>query len=78
MTGQIVGVIFFHGTPPTELGKLLNVMYTSQPSARWLVETEGSHSEFDPQVVLVRWTLAWLTGIILLISTFIGVRLEIK
>ncbi|XP_023928773.1 uncharacterized protein LOC112040103 [Quercus suber] len=71
--GQIVGVIFFHGTPPTESGKLLNVMYTSQPSARWLVETEGSHSEFDPQVVLVRWTLAWLTGIILLISTFIGV-----
>lgn len=71
--GQIVGVIFFYGTPATESSKLLNVMFTSQPSARLLVEAEGSHVEFFPEVLLVRQTLAWLTGIILLISTLLGV-----
>lgn len=75
MAGQIVGVIFFYGTPATESSKLLNVMFTSQPSARLLVEAEGSHV---PEVLLVRQTLAWLTGIILLISTLLGVRLDIK
>jgi hypothetical protein len=78
MAGQIVGVIFFYGTPATESSKLLNVMFTSQPSARLLVEAEGSHVEFFPEVLLVRQTLAWLTGIILLISTLLGVRLDIK
>ncbi|XP_035548122.1 uncharacterized protein LOC109004054 [Juglans regia] len=71
--GQIVGVVFFSGSSTSESGKMLNVVYTSQTSARWLVDSEGSHNMTDPRVLLVRRTLAWITGIILLISTLLGV-----
>lgn len=77
LAGQIVGVVFFSGSSTAESGKMLNVKYTSQTSARYLVDTEGSHNVTDPQVLLVRRTLAWITGIILLISTLLGVRLDI-
>lgn len=77
MAGQIVGVVFFSGSSTTESGKMLNVVYTSQTSARWLVDTEGSLNVTGPEVLLVRRTLAWITGIILLISTLLGVRLDI-
>ncbi|XP_059448695.1 uncharacterized protein LOC132179909 isoform X2 [Corylus avellana] len=71
--GQIVGVIFFYGSPPAQSGKMLNTMFTSQPSARWLVETKDSYNVTVLEVLLVRRILAWLTGIILLISTLLGV-----
>ncbi|KAA8548430.1 hypothetical protein F0562_000114 [Nyssa sinensis] len=72
--GQIVGVIFFNGTPPSELETMLNVKLTSPSSPRWLEETEtSSNSIIVQEVVLVRWTLAWITGIILVIATLMGV-----
>lgn len=77
MAGQIVGVILFYGSPPTQSGKMLNTMFSSQSSARLLVETEDPYNVTDIQVLLVRRTLAWLTGIILLISTLLGVRSDI-
>lgn len=52
---------------------MLNVMYTSRPSARWLAETKTSLNTTIVEVLLVRRTLAWITGIILLISTLLGV-----
>ncbi|RVW90350.1 hypothetical protein CK203_045744 [Vitis vinifera] len=70
--GQIVGVISFTGTPPSS-EKMLNVMFTSQPSARWLAETEDSPDlTAIMKIALVRKTLAWITGIILVASTLLG------
>ncbi|KAF8402075.1 hypothetical protein HHK36_013027 [Tetracentron sinense] len=74
--GQIVGVIFFNEAPYPESGSVLNVMFTSHPSSRRLGEPVDK--PIDPialaEVVLVRRVLAWITGIILLISTLLGVR----
>ncbi|RVW23116.1 hypothetical protein CK203_107485 [Vitis vinifera] len=76
--GQIVGVISFTGTPPSS-EKMLNVMFTSQPSARWLAETEDSPDlTAIMKIALVRKTLAWITGIILVASTLLGVSLHIR
>ncbi|XP_031267769.1 uncharacterized protein LOC116126199 [Pistacia vera] len=72
--GQIVGVIFFNGASPPESETVLNLMFTSRPSSRWLAETESnSNATMAAEVVLVRRTLAWLTGIILLIATLLGI-----
>ncbi|XP_028080628.1 uncharacterized protein LOC114282184 isoform X1 [Camellia sinensis] len=72
--GQIVGVILCNGTPLPESETVLNVMITSRPSARWLEETTGpSNSTTIAEIVLVRWTLAWITGIILVIATLLGI-----
>ncbi|GMP77837.1 hypothetical protein CsSME_00033979 [Camellia sinensis var. sinensis] len=72
--GQIVGVILCNGTPLPESETLLNVMITSRPSARWLEETTGPpNSTTIAEIVLVRWTLAWITGIILVIATLLGI-----
>ncbi|XP_044484588.1 uncharacterized protein LOC123210358 [Mangifera indica] len=70
--GQIVGVIFFNGAPSQESETVLNLMFTSQPSPRWLAESK-SNATMAAEVVLVRRTLAWLTGIILLIATLLGI-----
>ncbi|CAL2224596.1 unnamed protein product [Prunus armeniaca] len=71
--GQIVGAILFNGVAPVESGKMLNVMFTCQPSPRWLAEKEVPKDTKIVQVLLVRRTLAWITGIILIISTLLGV-----
>lgn len=72
--GQIVGVILFNGRPHPESESSLNLMYTSRSSPRWLAETEGfSNATLDDEVLLVRRTLAWLTGVILLIATLLGI-----
>ncbi|KAM1270321.1 hypothetical protein ACFX15_030883 [Malus domestica] len=71
--GQIVGAILFNGVAPVESGKMLNVMYTCRSSARLLAEKEGLNNTKIVQVLLVRRTLAWITGIILIISTLLGV-----
>ncbi|XVE81386.1 hypothetical protein DITRI_Ditri15bG0059200 [Diplodiscus trichospermus] len=71
--GQIVGVIVFNGVPQPESKTLMNVMFSSRPSPRWLAETKGSLNTTLAAEVLVRRTLAWITGIVLLIATLLGV-----
>ncbi|KAJ4835180.1 hypothetical protein Tsubulata_049739 [Turnera subulata] len=74
--GQIVGVIFSNGTPLSK-SETLNVVLTSRPSARWLEETKSTVNETLPEVArvfLVRKTLAWVSGIILIISTLLGIH----
>lgn len=73
MSGQIVGAILFNGVAPVESGKMLNVMFTSRPSARWLAESKIPTNMTIVEVLLVRRTLAWITGIILIIATLLGV-----
>ncbi|KAK6914269.1 hypothetical protein RJ641_021590, partial [Dillenia turbinata] len=73
--GNIVGVVIFKGMLLQESEPLMNVMFTSMPTVRWLEETKGSaESVKQEQQTLVRRTLAWITGLILLISTLLGVR----
>ncbi|PON63751.1 hypothetical protein PanWU01x14_129070 [Parasponia andersonii] len=71
--GQIVGVFFFSGEASLESSKMLDVVFSPQQSARSLAETEDPHDAVQ-EVLLVRRTLAWITGIILLISTLIGIH----
>ncbi|KAE9450687.1 hypothetical protein C3L33_17413, partial [Rhododendron williamsianum] len=72
--GKIVGVILSNETPSQESETVLNVMFTSQPSARWLEETTSLQKSIDvAAVLLVRRTLAWFTGIILVVATIMGV-----
>lgn len=72
--GQIVGVVLCYGAQAsTESGKMLDVVFAPQRSARWLEETETSR-EVTKHVLLVRRTLAWITGIILLIATLLGIH----
>ena len=55
---------------------MLPVKFTARPSSRLLEEVEGSHDAaiLIAEVLLVRRTLAWITGIILLIATLMGVN----
>ncbi|KAL9349481.1 hypothetical protein Peur_056736 [Populus x canadensis] len=71
--GQIVGAILFNTAPAPESKTLLNVMLTSRPSARWLEETKVPAIETIAVVALVRITLAWITGIVLIIATLLGI-----
>jgi len=73
--GQIVGIILFNGSPVPESETVLNLMSTSSPSSRWLAEgVEGSiNVPAFARIALVRLTLAWLTGIILIIATLFGI-----
>ncbi|XP_065862848.1 uncharacterized protein [Euphorbia lathyris] len=75
--GQIVGVIFHNDISSPKAEPMLNVMLTTQPSRRWLDEATGSKAAEIAllKVALVRKTLAWLTGIILIISTLMGICL---
>jgi renin receptor len=74
--GRLVGIISFYRSSPPESSKMLNVKFVPRvvprPSARWLEETKPSYDSL-PEVVLVRRTLAWITGIILVIATLLGV-----
>ncbi|CAF1705595.1 unnamed protein product [Brassica oleracea] len=72
--GQIVGVIVLDERVNQESAYLLSVESSSGSSARSMAEVEGVPSgAIIAQVILVRLTLAWLTGIILLIATILGV-----
>ncbi|VVA98491.1 unnamed protein product [Arabis nemorensis] len=72
--GQIVGVIVLDERVNQESANLLTVGSSSRSSARSMAEVEGIPSPIIiAQVLLVRLTLAWLTGIILLIATILGV-----
>ncbi|KAG5531274.1 hypothetical protein RHGRI_026029 [Rhododendron griersonianum] len=73
-SGKNVGVILSNETPSQESETVLNVMFTSQPSARWLEETTGLPNSKDVAEVLLVWrTLAWVIGIVLLVATIMGV-----
>ncbi|XP_022949579.1 uncharacterized protein LOC111452887 [Cucurbita moschata] len=69
--GQIVGVIFFSGSSSPKAEKGLNVMFNPRQTPRWLVEEVKVNTTIQ-EVILVRTTLAWITGIILLIATLMG------
>ncbi|XP_019425545.1 PREDICTED: uncharacterized protein LOC109334302 isoform X1 [Lupinus angustifolius] len=71
--GQIVGIIYCHAATPQELGQKFDVTFAPHHAARWLAESEALNATKIAEVVLVRTTLAWVTGIILLISTLIGI-----
>nr|DAD37004.1 TPA_asm: hypothetical protein HUJ06_007645 [Nelumbo nucifera] len=74
-TGEIVGVFTFSGDLYQESSSMVNVKFTSQPSFRRMEEVAGStNSTTTAEVLLVRWSLAWITGIILLISTLLGIH----
>ena len=74
VAGQIVGVIVLDERVNQESANLLTVGSSSGSSARSMAEVEGVPSgAIIAQVILVRLTLAWLTGIILLIATILGV-----
>lgn len=74
LVGQIVGVIVLDERVNQESTNLLN-FGSSRSSARSMAEVEGIPSAaIIAEVILVRLTLAWLTGIILLIATILGVR----
>ncbi|XP_010264080.1 PREDICTED: uncharacterized protein LOC104602180 [Nelumbo nucifera] len=73
--GEIVGVFTFSGDLYQESSSMVNVKFTSQPSFRRMEEVAGStNSTTTAEVLLVRWSLAWITGIILLISTLLGIH----
>ncbi|CAH8353595.1 unnamed protein product [Eruca vesicaria subsp. sativa] len=72
--GQIVGVIVLDERANQESANMLSVESSSHSSARSMAEVEGiPRPAIIAQVILVRLTLAWLTGIILLIATILGV-----
>ncbi|MBA0830689.1 hypothetical protein Goarm_015205 [Gossypium armourianum] len=71
--GQIVGVFVFNGASQPVSKPLINVMFTSRPSPRWLAETKTPTNTTLAAQVLVRRTLAWITGVVLLIATLLGV-----
>ncbi|GMI71798.1 putative type 1 membrane protein [Hibiscus trionum] len=72
--GQIVGVIVFNEASQPESKTLMNVITTSRPSPRWLEETKNTTLAAQAAAqVLVRRTLAWITGVVLLIATLLGV-----
>ncbi|XP_043703517.1 uncharacterized protein LOC122653664 isoform X2 [Telopea speciosissima] len=73
--GQIVGVFFFRGKSYPESGSMLGVKFSSRPSSRWLTEQAGSiNSTTMSEVILVRRSIAWITGIILLVATLFGIH----
>ncbi|KAF3785881.1 hypothetical protein EJ110_NYTH26871 [Nymphaea thermarum] len=70
--GHVVGVVIAGAKSASESGKVLDVKYSARVS-RWLEEAGSSNTTAIDEVQLVRTSLAWITGIILLISTLIGV-----
>ncbi|KAE9594843.1 hypothetical protein Lal_00013207 [Lupinus albus] len=72
--GQIVGVIYCHEATLQELGNKFDVTFAPHHAARLLAESETLDVTKIAEVLLVRTTLAWVTGIILLISTLLGIH----
>ncbi|XP_026457638.1 uncharacterized protein LOC113358317 isoform X2 [Papaver somniferum] len=70
--GQIVGVILFTGVSLPESEAFLNVKSTSHTSRLLEERAPTASPTLIVEILLVRRTLAWITGIILLISTLLG------
>ncbi|OAY67365.1 hypothetical protein ACMD2_00370 [Ananas comosus] len=68
--GKIVGVVIFNKEHTAHVGAMIDVVFPLRIS-RWLDEVSQANS--TDSVTLVRRTLAWTTGIILLVSTILGV-----
>ena len=70
--GQIVGIIYCQ-TATQASGKKFDVLFTPPQyhRTRWLEEVNALNTTIA-EVALVRKTLAWITGIILLVSTLLG------
>ncbi|XP_010527482.1 PREDICTED: uncharacterized protein LOC104804814 [Tarenaya hassleriana] len=73
--GKIVGLVVFDGRTHEESEKLLNVVHSYRESPRWLAEENGASNSTTrhAEILIVRRTLAWLTGIILLVATLLGI-----
>ncbi|CAI9271404.1 unnamed protein product [Lactuca saligna] len=71
--GQIVGVVVFNGSPTKESDSMLTIKLTTQQHPRWLEEKSLPDFAKIAEVALVRKTLAWITGIILIVSTLMGI-----
>lgn len=76
LSGKIVGVVLLNEISSLNSGRMLDVKFSAR-SSRWLEEVGSLDPTKMPEVRLVRRTLAWITGLILLISTLIGVRLPL-
>jgi len=72
--GEIVGIVVFTKSPAKEM---LNIKLTTRASPRWLEEEKKGSGDaariLIAEVLLVRRTLAWITGIILIIATLMGI-----
>ncbi|KMT14871.1 hypothetical protein BVRB_3g065950 [Beta vulgaris subsp. vulgaris] len=74
--GKFVAIILFSKADSSLPQRMLKVTYVSRPSLRLLEEVKtSSNSTAMAEVALVRLTLAWITGGVLLIATLIGVYL---
>ncbi|KAG1359723.1 hypothetical protein COCNU_08G011690 [Cocos nucifera] len=71
--GKIVGVIVSNEEPSSHSGAMLDVTFSARVS-RWLKEVQATNGT-SSEVLLVRRSLAWITGVILLVSTILGVYL---
>ncbi|XP_008670213.1 uncharacterized protein [Zea mays] len=70
--GKIVGLVISTNEAPSSLGSIIDAPSSLHISRRL---EEASKTTDIASVVLVRKSLAWITGIILLVSTLIGVCL---
>ncbi|KAG9148800.1 hypothetical protein Leryth_018112 [Lithospermum erythrorhizon] len=71
--GQIVGVILSTGDSLPDSKNMLRVESTSRGSSRSLKEQVSPLILLE--VALVRKSIAWITGIILLVATLLGIAL---
>ncbi|XP_058101548.1 uncharacterized protein LOC131245839 [Magnolia sinica] len=72
LEGKIVGVILFNEKSSSDLDSMLDVKFSTRTSRR-LEEVEPLNATTIAEVKLVRLSLAWITGVILLVSTLIGI-----
>ncbi|KAL1542965.1 hypothetical protein AAHA92_19994 [Salvia divinorum] len=72
--GKIVGVIAHRGWVDSEQENMFHFTVNTRSSARSLQQTKLSPEKIIiAEVAFVRITLAWITGIILLIATILGI-----
>ena len=75
LAGKIVGVIGHRGWVDSEQENMFHFTVNTRSSARLLQQTKLSPGRIIiAEIAFVRITLAWITGIILLIATILGVR----
>ncbi|KAH9616678.1 hypothetical protein KSS87_014323 [Heliosperma pusillum] len=74
--GEAVAVLLFGKYHSSQPQRMLDVSFASSSSARFLEEVKPTLSPtFVEEVILVRLTVAWATGIILIIAFIIGAYL---
>lgn len=74
LAGKFVGMITHRGEVNPEQESIFQFTVTTRQSARLLQEAKISPGLIIlAEIAFVRFTLAWITGIILLIATILGV-----